>query len=271
MRISNIAPFMATKVSQINNNANDKSIKLNTNYHGNMASISNSTKNALQSQSSRGNFIDSLLKQKQNIIESKSNLIERATKNGQSLDSIKDQLENYEEQLNTIDKQIAEYTLKEQQKKIGIDKKENKISNNQPKTEEEAKDEHLNNIVALSSDISQIQASSSVKNKIHGQSKILAKEIQLDESRSLSGQKAVYKREQLRRIEERVSDIDKKIGETLTHIGEKIKDNTNSENNSIPKESEEMPTEQYFNISKYKDIQNNLNDPLEKSKLEILA
>ena len=238
MRIS-IASVVGTRVSQVGNNVNYKGIKPSVNDNCDTVSISKSAKNAFHKQSKMRSFIDSLLKQKQNIIDSKNSLIERTVENGQGLDYIKDQLETYDEQINAIDKQIAEYALKEQQKKIGMDKKENKIPDNQPKTEQEVRNEQLNNIIALSSDISQIQVVSSVKSKMQGQTKILAKEIELDESRSISGQKAVYKREQLGKIEERISGINKKIGESLKDVGEKIKDNVDHENDVIPEKSEE--------------------------------
>ncbi len=271
MRISNITSVMETRVSPVGNNINDRGIKPSSNDNRDTLSISKSAKNAFQKQYEIGTLLDSLLKQKQNIIDSKNSLIERTTKNGQGLDSIKDQLENYNEQINAIDKQITEYTFKEQQKKIDMDEKENKIPDNQPKTEQETQNEQLNNIVELSNDISQIQVVSSVKSKMHGQAKVLAKEIELDESRSPSGQKAVYKREQLEKIEERVSDITKKIGEALKDTGEKIKYNADHENNAIPEKSEVASIEQTSKISTYKDIQKSSNVSSEKSQLEILA
>lgn len=156
MRISNISSIMKTRVGQIDNNVNNYGIKSSGNDNHDTVSISKSARNAFQKHSKIGTFIDSLLKQKQNIINNKNKLIKRTNDNGQSLDSIKEQLKNYEEQINAIDKQITEYTLKEQQKKIGMDKKQNNISDNQPKTKQEASNEQLNNIVTLSSGISQI-------------------------------------------------------------------------------------------------------------------
>src|SRR5699024_9586970 len=53
-------------------------------------------------------LIESLMKQKQNIIEMKNKLVGRTLEKGENIDSIKSELECFEEQLKNIDEQIAQ-------------------------------------------------------------------------------------------------------------------------------------------------------------------
>lgn len=254
----------AGKVTPANHNAIYKVIKSGANDTRDQVSISKYAEKAFRKQ----DFIDSLLKQKQNIIDSKNSLIGKTLENGQDLNIIKDKLEKYDEQINAIDKQITDYMFKEQQGKTGMNAKENTTADKQPKTEEEIQNDHLKNIVALSSDISQVQTVSPIKREMQGQARILEREIKLDESRSHSGQKATYKREQLAKINERITEVDQKIGQALNDAAEKLKDQTRHEKEAIPDKSKEASNEQASQLSKYKDSS---KDSMDKSQLEILA
>ena len=99
MRISNMSASTVTKYISHNSNVTNKNITQNKNSSFDTLSISNSGKNAFNNNSKMSNVLDSLQKQKQNIIESKNKLIERTMEKEKSLDSIKDQLAEYDENI----------------------------------------------------------------------------------------------------------------------------------------------------------------------------
>jgi len=240
MRISNITAAIGTKYTSLNSNVANKSMNQNSSTNCDTLSISNSAKNAFSKQSQMSSMLDSLLKQKQNIIDAKNSLIERTTEKEESLSSIKDQLSEFEDQINTIDSQISSYMLEEKGKALGTDKKNDTEADNKPKTEREAQDAQLNNIVSLDTNILQIQVGSSIKDKLEGQSRVLVNEIKLDEARSITGQKATSKREQLTEINANIDNISKNISKAFVDTKEKIEDNLESENTDTFKNPQEL-------------------------------
>lgn len=263
MRISNFSPIIGTRIRPTGNHPHLSGLKLSSTNQHDTVSISQSSKNAFQSQTKISSLLDSLLKQKQNVIDSKNRLIERTTEKGQSLSSIKEQLDIFDEQIDTIEKQIAEHIFKEQQKKMGTNQNKQPAAEHQPNTKEDSQNEQLNNLVALSSDMTQLKTVSSVKSKMQGQARILAKEIEQDEARSLSGQKAVAKREQLGKIKDKISEMNNKVGEALKDAGEKIKIMAEHESVASSEKSEETVNEQASTMSTSED--NEVMSPLTNS------
>lgn len=177
-------------------------------------------------------LIESLTKQKQNIIESKNELIGKTLEKGGTIDSIKSQLECFDEQLKTIDEQIAQ-TVAEQLKQQAEKQKE--IAYKKPKTEEEVETEHLSSILSLSSSLNQAEVVSSMKSKVDGESRVLKMEIKLDESRR--GGASAFKKEHLVDLQKQSVDLATKINENLTEVSEEIK-NGNDNEAIKPKNSE---------------------------------
>lgn len=251
MHITNMTSAMGTRFNvAVSHQTNDKTINSNikTSSSGDHLSISKSATAAFQSQSKMGGMVDSLLKQKQSIIDSKNSLIERTTKNSHNLDSIQDQLKEFDKQLQTIDQQIAKYNFEEQQKNLENAQKADPAD--EPKTEQEIQNERLNTIVAISQDVSQMEVVSSTHTKMHGEARVLTKEIELDEARSTHS--ATAKREQLSKIEDRISEMNETLGDTIKETGEKIKDQERTEK-----------------LATYQEIQR-LAEGSDKSQLEIL-
>lgn len=58
-------------------------------------------------QGRRHSFLESLIKQKANITEQKNSLIHSTLEKGGSLETIKSQLENYDDQMKNLEEQIA--------------------------------------------------------------------------------------------------------------------------------------------------------------------
>jgi len=242
---------MGTRLNvAVSHQTNDKTINSNskTSGSGDHLSISKSAKAAFQNLSKMSGMVDSLLKQKQSIIDSKNSLIERTTKNSHNLDSIQDQLKEFDKQLQTIDQQIAKYTFEEQQK--NLEKAQKEDLSDEPKTEQEIQNERLNTIVAISQNVSQMEVVSSPHSKMHGEARVLTKEIESDEAHSTHS--ATAKREQLSKIEDRISEMNETLGDTIKDTGDKIKDQERTEK-----------------LATYQEIQR-LAEDSDKSQLEIL-
>lgn len=175
--------------------------------------------------SSRGkasSFIESLMKQKQNITEMKDKLVGKTLEKGGDMDSIKVQLEYFEEQLKNIDEQIAQ-TIAEQSKKQAEAQKE--IIYKKPNTESEIQTERLNFVVDLSTKLIQTQALSSVKTRIDGESRVLEMEIKLDESR---GGASTSKKERLGHLKQQSANIATQMNKGFIEMGDEIKSSNDS-------------------------------------------
>lgn len=182
-------------------------------------------------------IIESLMKQKQRINESKSELIGRTLEKGDNIESIKSQLESFEEQIETIDEQIAQ-TLAEEIKEENEEQKKMAYKNKKPKTDEEVQAERLNSIVDLSSSLNQAQVVSSVKTNMDGEARVLEIEIKLDESR---GGASDLKKERLADLEKQSANLSTDINEIFNNVSEEIKDN--SDNESVNPENTETTKE----------------------------
>jgi len=175
-------------------------------------------------------FIESLMKQKQNIIERKNELISNTLEKGGSMDSIKTMLESYEDQLKSIDEQIAQTMAKQAKQQV---EKQKEAVNTKPKTEEEIQAKRLNSIVSSSLNVKQAQVVSSVKTKVDGDAGILKFEIEIDKARagsSPSAKKFIAKKEaRLAEMQNRSANLTAQIGEKLVDVNEEIKENDNSQ------------------------------------------
>lgn len=119
-------------------------------------------------------MLETLMKQKQNLIDNKNQLISKTLEKGDSLENIKTQIQSYDEQLKMLEEQISK-AMTEQTEKQEKDEKTNK-----PRTKEEVEQEKLNHMITLSTDLSKTQTISSVKNKMEGQSRVWDREIKAD-------------------------------------------------------------------------------------------
>jgi hypothetical protein len=174
------------------------------------------------------NLIESLIKHKQNIIDSKNSLVGRTLEKGENIDSIKPQLEAIEEQLKIIDEQISQI-MTERIKQQNDDEK--KTNYKKPKTEEELQTEHLNSVVRLSVGLDKTKVITSVKTKTDSEANILETEIKLDESR---GGASEMKKERLADLKKQSANLSNQISESLNEVDEEI----NSKNEKSKKEQE---------------------------------
>lgn len=164
-------------------------------------------------------IIESLMKQKKNVTESKNKLISRTLEKGGSIESIKSQLDDFDKQLTDIDTQIAQ--IMAEFKKQQNDKQEDKVSK-EPKTEDEIQAERFNSIISQSSSLNLTQVASSVKIGIDGEVKVLESENKLDQSR---GGASASKKEHLADLQKQSANLAAKIRDGLADINEEIADN----------------------------------------------
>ncbi len=179
----------------------------------------------------RESFIETLMKQKMNIMEQKDSLISSAKKEGKSMESIKSQLEVYEKQLKDIEDQISKAMTREMEKQAEKKKKD------EPKTEQEIENERLANVMDLSLGLQKAEMVSSVKERLDGKARVLKSEIELDKlhdpSKETSKEMITEKEGQLADLEQKsnglLSDMGEIIGETVEKAEEQNEDMVSKE------------------------------------------
>lgn len=182
-------------------------------------------------------IIESLMKQKENLRESKQNLIDRTLESGGQLDGIKEQLKSLDEQIHAIDDQISQHLLDERKKALGQDDEgtTNKIAaQNKSKTEQEVQAEKLENVISLAGTMDQVKTMSSIKRDLQGKARIMQMEISLDAQRSSSP--STLKQEQLERLNKGISELENRIGETTSDLMNKIKEESNESAQQVESE-----------------------------------
>ncbi|MCY6371156.1 hypothetical protein [Clostridium ganghwense] len=187
----------------------------------------------------RNNILENLMKQKENLMDSKNTIMERGLKNGENPKSIEEKLESIDKQIEEIDKQVNELQLEEQRKAIGTEDKKKKGKSSKQKTNKDSTndiqtDRSMDNILSLSSNLSQAKALSSQKNIMSGDAKVLEGEIKIDKSRGIN---PVRKKKRLAEMKDNIEEITEKIGKHLkdvtTKSDNKIQNNTS--NNIVDK------------------------------------
>lgn len=193
-------------------------------------------------QGKRNNLLENLMKQKANIIDQKNSLISSTLEKGGTLDTIKVQLENCDEQMKNVDDQIAEVMAKEMEKQT--EKLKNQ-DDGKPKTEEEIQNERLIDITNLSSDLKQTQVICSVQARVDDGTRVLKSEIELDKTRAGSSPGAkemIAKKEAtLAEMQQKSLNLTAQISGKIADVVEKISD--------INKPQEIVPSEETENAA----------------------
>lgn len=186
-------------------------------------------------------LLENLMKQKMEITDQKNSLIGSTLEKGDSLDSIKSQLELYENQLKSIDEQMANVMKEDVEKQTEKIKEKN---DNKEKTEKEVENERLKAVSNLSTDLKKTKTLASIKSKVDGEARVLKSEIELDKNRTSSGAAiasgaiSTKKEELLKQLEEKSINLEKYIGEKHFYIMDKVKD-SNENKLSISQEDKE--------------------------------
>jgi len=176
------------------------------------------------------NLINNLMKQKMEITDRKNSLIASTIEKGSSMETIKSQLEDYDEQLENIDVQISQAMARELEKKEDKEK-----ADDEPKTREELQNERLTDVVTLSGDVRNVDMLDSVKTKVDGRIKILESEISLDNGRRGA---AAFKKEELSELKKKSAELASDIGSRMVDITEEIDENNEKTPNEKSGETE---------------------------------
>ena len=191
----------------------------------------------ISGQGKQKSIVQQLMNQKQMIQECKDAEMERGLEDGYVN---QDKLDEYDEQLEMIDKQIAEATVEQSTE----DTKEKSSDNNNIMTEEKYEQHKLMNIMDSSSQVDQIEVVSKVKGKLDGEVNVLKAEIELDSGRVLESQKALEsKKDRINEIKSKISDLFKQIGDKVANINDNITEIENSVND-IDEESDTLNTDE---------------------------
>lgn len=177
----------------------------------------------------KNNILESLIKQKENLMDSKGAIMEKALKDGDNPSSIKEKLKEIDKQIEEIDKQMNKIQLEEQRKTLGNEDKDkkgketNKISN-EASTEDEKigipKDK-MDSMLSLSGSLSQAKVLSTQRTSMSGEAKVLNCEIKIDEGRGIN---PINKKKRVAQLEENIESINEKINDKLKEVNNQNND-----------------------------------------------
>lgn len=184
----------------------------------------------ISGQGKQKSIVQQLMNQKQMIQECKDAEMERGLEDGYVN---QDKLDEYDEQLEMIDKQIAEATVEQ-----STEDTKQKSSDNNIMTEEEYEQHKLMNIMDSSSQVDQIEVVSKVKGKLDGEVNVLKAEIELDGGKALES-----KKDRINEIKSKISDLFKQIGDKVANINDNITEIENSVDD-IDEESDTLNTDE---------------------------
>lgn len=148
-------------------------------------------------------IIDSLMKQREQLMEMKSNVRERAMEAGKDMSSIEDELKTFDQQIADLEAQMAEIQQKEREKALG--KKANEEQQMTPKADEEALLTH-----AVSLD--QTEMMGRVSSSLEREKRTLESQIKQDIRRGVNTE----------RKESKVSAMEERLQQTSEQLNDKL-------------------------------------------------
>lgn len=147
--------------------------------------------------------IESLMSQKQSIIEQKNQLIADTLDAGGDMKSIQSMISLYEEQISNIETQISQ-TMKEMMED-SLEEDEEKKKEEEPLTKEEQQRRQMNELTSASMDYERTgQIYSAYEHKL-GEANVMASEIELDGSRG--GSAPMGKQERLNELRQEIDEL----------------------------------------------------------------
>ena len=162
-------------------------------------------------QGKKQSIIRQLMDQKQLIQESRDAELKRGLEGGYVN---QDKIDEYDQQLEMLDKQIAEAAAK-QFEEDGEETGSTSAADNKVMTEEEYEKRKMMDIMNLSSGVEQAETVASAKVKMDGEARVLKAEIKSD-----GGSASESKMERLKEIEARSSALLEQAGEKIADINE---------------------------------------------------
>lgn len=208
-----------TSLSYASNEKN-KNTRNEVNYH---TSKNKSINSGIQLK--KNSLLESLIKQKEKLMESKQTILDRVAKGNNDPASIKEKLEEIDKQMEEIDKQITKLQLEEQQKKMGSKNKEGKKENLQNTydknpSHDDSNDSSMKNLLESSTSLGKVKFFSRQRKEVSGKIKVLNAEIRADEKRGIN---PTNKKEAANKLQNSMESIEEKFGETLKDTKTKVK------------------------------------------------
>ena len=170
-------------------------------------------------ESKMGGIIDGLMKQREQLQESKQKLIEKPLDNGGDLSSIKEELKIFDEQIRMMDEQVSQQMVENRQKALGLDdedKPSNPSSRVESKTVEQVESEQLNTVVNLAAGMERIGKLDALKNKMQGEVNVINMEIKIDKETTIS------KRDRLADLHKNIEQIGNQVAEMLQSTNDEL-------------------------------------------------
>ncbi|ONI46104.1 hypothetical protein AN641_02235 [Candidatus Epulonipiscioides gigas] len=164
--------------------------------------------------------IDTLTKQKDQLLESKNALISKTLANGGDISDIQAELEVYDEKMIQLEEQIAEERIKEQEE-AAIKKKEDSKLYSNPNNIEETTNKQLSEIIGLKNDVEKIEQSQAIQDDIDAQIRIIESHV-----------KSEYGIVKEKKLEE-ISELKKVSENILDDVNEQLTDITKSTNSEF--------------------------------------
>lgn len=212
--------------------------------------------------------LDGLFQLKQHIEDRKNEFISKALEEGKSGDAIQSQLEAFDEQLKSIDKQIAQIKTQQMQQKEDKEKNEKSSIYQKPKTKQEIQNERLADITNLSTGLDKAKVISSVKTSVDGNIGVLESEIELAKIRG-ADEKQIEKMEaKLSDMQDQSNQLTADIHEKLTETLDKIEESNDKLTDTEVLDTDKTDTDQKDHVDK-EDSSNQTKEPSVSSEEKV--
>lgn len=216
------SPYSRASLTSLSYGCNEKNknIKNEVNHH---MSKNKSINSGIQLK--KNSLLESLINQKEKLMESKQTILDKSAKRNTDPASIKEKLEEIDKQMEEIDKQISKLQLEEQQKKIGTKNKEGKKENLQNTYDEDSSNNNLSdssmeNLLESSTMLRKTKLLSRQRKEVSSRIKVLNGEIRADEKRGIN---PTDKKEAATKLQNNMEAIEEKFGEALKDAKTKVK------------------------------------------------
>ncbi|OOO00015.1 MAG: hypothetical protein ATN35_09550 [Epulopiscium sp. Nele67-Bin004] len=214
MNISGASQYaINSNFGQIDFGGAEKSMKANeenkTNFDLSESSLS------LSSQGKAMSMIDSLNKQKTDLLESKNELIAQTIAGDGDLSSIEKQLEMYDERLLAIEDEIAKTIKEESEKETDNKDKELKTYTKDGTTTGESLSNKLTSLASATQDVKLAESTQAIKKDMEAEARILERQAQGDHGKVRENKLA-----QANELKTNSEDLSADVADTLKSVNE---------------------------------------------------
>lgn len=165
-------------------------------------------------------MLESLVKQKEKLMENKNRLITRTLEKGGEIKDIKPQLEEYDAKMKELDLKMKELLLEQEEKEKEEEKTQN-TNYKKPSSKKEMDNQAQGDIIQLDSGLKHTRQIKAAQKRVEGETRVMEMEIKLDIRR---GQFSEDKQKRLMKLREHAADISKEMGSNIKKINEKMEE-----------------------------------------------